>query len=615
MALSSSPDWWSVASLAWIPCNSSKEISTSRRTPLCSLPRFNSRDLNLIAARSSTCPSPLFEDNNALSSASKSQPTIMDLTLSEYQPEDLNNIIFRLIKNPQTAESGSDFYAKAKGNPGFIPEKSTLTLLTRYFMRSRKWSSIFSLAQDFRAFNVIPDSGTFCRLISSCARARKFKIVNTLLESAFFLQETPLAFEHAMRGYNKLHMYSTTILLYQRMKSSGLVLEPGCYCTTMEAYHNMGQYEEVVSLFQEFKHGRRLESTQYNSKIYLCLCNSLGKMGRTSESLDHFREMTSKGVPDDHKFYSSLISAFATSREVEMAEELLEEAVRKKMLSSDPSLFMKLVLMYIDKEGMLEKALSVISLMKRLNIRVSDCISCAIVNAFSRKLGPEEAVRVFEEELQFEGCEPGQVTYALILNIYCQIKLYSKAEAAFADMEQKGFVNCSVSYSTMINMYGKTGRHREAMMILAKMKKRGCKPNVWIYNSLLDIHRNPLNLRQVEKTWKEMERRGVLPDRVSYTSIISAYNKAKEYQRCVEYYNDFRKLKNGDGKIDRAMGGLMVGVFSKMNRGEELVKVLQEMKKAEAELDERLYWSALNALRDAGLEIHAKWLQDSFAII
>ena len=91
------------------------------------------------------------------------------------------------------------------------------------------------------------------------------------------------------------------------------------------------------------------------------------------------------------------------------------------------------------------------------------------------------------------------------------------------------------------------------------MKERGCEPNVWIYNSLMKMHGTANNLRQVEKLWKEIKRRKVAPYKVSYTSVISAYSKAKEFETCLRYYNEFRI--NG-GEIDKVMAGIMIGDFS-----------------------------------------------------
>ncbi|KAI3501758.1 hypothetical protein L1887_29766 [Cichorium endivia] len=221
-------------------------------------------------------------------------------------------------------------------------------------------------------------------------------------------------------------MYSSTVNVFQMMKSSGIELDTECYAHAMEAHLKMGKNETVVSLFKEFE-SSEIEQTSFCTQIYRVLCESLGRSGRPFEALDFFREMTKKGFPEDPSFYASLISSFVSIQEVKPAEELLQEADGKKMLR-DPAVFLKLVLMYIELNS-IEKTLDIVSYMKRMNVRVSDCIFCAIVNGFSKKKGPNSAVKVYQD-LVSEGHEPGQVTYASILNIYCRIGLYEKAEGA-----------------------------------------------------------------------------------------------------------------------------------------------------------------------------------------
>nr|XP_009801460.1 PREDICTED: pentatricopeptide repeat-containing protein At5g13770, chloroplastic [Nicotiana sylvestris] len=620
MAIAKSSDW------SFPPCINCKnrilkpKICYSCKTlPFLSNIYFNSRTL---VAKSSSCSSPVLEEKSQKIPSKNSKIIELDLELQDYtttttngtttstcltDSKDLNGLICSLLKDPQTQGIGYDYYEKAKENTDFRPEKSTLKLLIRYLVYSNKWGSIISLCEDLRSSQILPDSSTCCKLITSCIKARKFKIVNNLLE-VFILYDqelSVLAFDSAMKGYNKLHMYSSSVVLYERMRSAGLVLDPGCYCSIMEAHLKMGHCDKVVALFQEFE-SKKVVSTPYYAQIYKNLCESLGKSGRAFEALEYFRDMNKKGIQEDHSFYSILICGFASICEVKMAEELLEEAEGKRMLR-DPALFLKLVLMYIE-EGLMEKTLDVVAVMARVKIRVSDCIFCAIVNGFSRKRGLKSAVKVYED-ICSQGCEPGQVTYASVLNLYCRLGLYSNAEMVFSEMEQKGFDKCVVAYSSMIAMYGKTGRPKDAMKLVAKMKERGCQPNVWVYNALLDIHGKVLNLRQVEKIWKEMKRRKIFPDRVSYTSIISAYSRAREFDKCLTYYQEF--TLNG-GKIDRAMAGIMVGVFSKMNRVDELIGLLQNMKREGTKLDGRLHRSALNSLRDAGLQIQAKWMQESF---
>ena len=60
------------------------------------------------------------------------------------------------------------------------------------------------------------------------------------------------------------------------------------------------------------------------------------------------------------------------------------------------------------------------------------------------------------------------------------------------------------------------------------------------------------------------------------------------------------------------MAGIMVGVFSRSSRIDELVKALRDMKSEGTQLDGRIYRLSMNALMDSGLQVKAKWLQEYF---
>ncbi|KAG8371201.1 hypothetical protein BUALT_Bualt13G0062500 [Buddleja alternifolia] len=615
MAVANSIDW----SLASSITSSKTRKTTIHRnktkiipSPFISFLFFNLNSPSLRADSSATCSSQILENDAALIDISLN---LNALQPSDHLPDDckqLNALICNLFKDSQTETLAYDYYQKAKEKHDFKPQKYTLKLVIRYLIRLKNWSSLFSFCEDLTFFRVLPDRPTCCRLISACIKARKLRIVDNLLEifMDFDVETAVSGFDFAMKGYNQLHMYSSSVVLYERMKSAGVGLDSACYSRVMEAYLKMGRHEKAISIFKEFEDSKMIEfgPSDFHSQIYWILCESLGKLGRPFEALEFFRDMSKKGINENHLIYSSLISSFASCGEIQIAEELLQEAESKRMLR-DPALFLKLVLRYIE-EGVMEKTLHVVSIMKRVKIRVSDCIFCAIINGFSKKRGIADAVQVYED-LVSQGCEPGQVTYASILNMYFKLGQYPKAEMVFSQMEERGFKKCVVAYSTMVAAYGKMGRTRDAIKLLAKMKERGCEPNVWIYNSLLDMNGRALNLRLVEKTWKEMKRRKIVPDRVSYTTVISAYNRAREFEMCMKYYEEF---KLSGGKMDKAMAGIMVAVLSKMNRVDELVELLGDMKREGTILDARFYRSAMSALRDAGLQVQVRWLQETFKL-
>ncbi|GKV13334.1 hypothetical protein SLEP1_g24357 [Rubroshorea leprosula] len=598
MAISSSPDWS-------LPPNS---LGTSTKVQKCTflLPSWKPGRTYFVSApfsvHSSSLPSPILDTHLDLD---HSQQFLIE------NPDGikLNNTLLELFEDPLNQETAYEFYEKAKQRAEFRPEKPMLKLLIRYLVKSKKWDLIMSLTDDFKHYCVFPDGYTCSKLINSCIRARKFRIVKALLQVLKSDAELAvLAFDSVMEGYNKLHMSRSTLAVYEEMKSGGIIPDLGCYCRVMEAYQKLSDTENVVAIFNEVESKKLLDtsSPKLSNWLFGILCESLRKSGRAYEALQFFRYMKMRGIMGNSFMYSSLICAFAVIRDVKVTEELFKEA-REKGMIQDPWAFMNLVVMYVE-EGLLEKTLDVVWAMQAANVKVSDCIFCAIVNGFSKKRGLEAAIKVYEE-LIMEGCIPGQVTYASIINVYCRSNLCAKAEMTFLEMLRKGFDKCVVAYSNMVAMYGKTGRVRDAMRLVAKMKQKGCEPNVWVYNTLMDMHGRVKNLRQVEKLWREMKRRNLAPDNVSYTTIISAYNKAKEYELCVKFYREFRT--NGR-VIDNAMAGIMVGVFSKTGQLDEIVTLLQDMKAKEMQLDQRLYSSALFALMDAGMVRQVKWLQKNF---
>ncbi|WOL05991.1 pentatricopeptide repeat-containing protein [Canna indica] len=562
----------------------------------------------LIFSLSKSTP-PLLQDSSSNDLQTIPLPPVPSQTLPATGADITNGFIQGACKNPQTEALAFEYYQQAKQQqqPTFRPDRKILKLLIRILVKSKQWSSISTLVDDFGTFNVIPDGSTCARLVASCIRARKFKLAESILQ---VLQTkkggaAASAFSSAMCGYNQLHMYNCTVAAHERMTAAGLSLNSGCYRRIIEAYSELGDTEKVVALFLEFDSANS-ETSSDSVEICSILCESLGKSGRAFEALRYFREMEGKGMPPNSAIYGSLMSSFAGIREAEIVDDLFHEALAKRMVR-DQAVLMKLVSMYVDVEQ-LEKTLEVAQAMRKMEINVSDCIFCTIINGFAKKRGLRSAVAAYEQLISI-GCEPGQVTYASIINVYCRLGLSRMAEAAFSEMIDKGFDKCVVAYSNMISMYGKIGKVRDAMRLLAKMKEKGCAPNVWVYNSLLDIHGRLMDLRQVEKLWREMKRRNIAPDKVSYTSTINAYSKARRIDECIGLFEEFKK--NG-GKVDRALAGIMVGVFSKGSRFEELIKLLRQMQLEGTDLDERLHESALNALRDAGLQIHLNWFERSF---
>ncbi|KAJ3680420.1 hypothetical protein LUZ60_016698 [Juncus effusus] len=547
------------------------------------------------------CSSPLLENSPTdLQPISLKQSPVTDFIIS-------NKLIRSLCEDPQTETLALEYYKKAREKQNLVPNSKTLTTLFTKLLKSKQWVSLAYLIEDLKSLDVIPFNSTCSKLVMACIKGKKFK----LMESFLRVLETregdaaTSAFSSAMRGYNKLHMYNSTILVFNYMRDASQPLDSECHRSMMEACNAIGNTNMVLSLFHEYKCSK-FDPNNGATEIYTVVCDSLAKGGKAVEALRCMREMEKEGLNCNSSIYSSLISSFIAKKEVIMVEDLYNEALEKGMMK-DPDIFLKLILMYVEI-GLMEKTITVVKEMNDAGVRVSDCISCAVVNGFAKKRGLKPSIRAYNQLISV-GCEPGQVTYSSILNICCRLGYYQKAELIFSEMIEKGFDKCLIAYSNMISMYGKNGRASEAMKLLAKMKQKGCQPNVYVYNSLLDMHGRLMKVRQVEKLWKEMQRRKIKPDKISYTSAISAYSRVGELDECMRLYKEY---KSSGGKVDRVLAGIMVGVYSRNSRYDELIEFLREVKQEGTELDRRLYDSVMNRFNDAELRVHARWLQNNF---
>ncbi|GJN01951.1 hypothetical protein PR202_ga19256 [Eleusine coracana subsp. coracana] len=587
-------------------------LHPSRRTPpqsQTSVSTIKRQLASFVLHCSRSCASPLLEPKN-LPNEFQAAPTTVSPPLPEAAPKlgISNKFIRGLCSDRQTEQLAFECYRRALLQPEFRPEKKTANALTVQLLRAKQWDSLELLVGDFRTYGVLPEKRTCARLVASCIKARKFGLAEAVLGVVEAKKGAPavMAFSSAMLAYNKLHMYRRTVLVYGQARVARLPLNADAYRAVMEACGALGEPDMVASLFKLYR-SQKWYPSETCVEAYAIICDALAKAGRARDALQCLREMEADGLSPNAAVYSSVIGALADARETAAAKEVYRQAWENKMLG-DPDMFLKMIIMHVEA-GVVEDTIEVAKDMRQLGLRVTDCILSTIINGFVKKRGLKPAIRAYDK-LAFIGCEPGQVTYASVINVYCRLGRSDRAESVFSEMIDRGLDKCVVAYGNMISMYGKIRRASEAMKLLALMKQKGCEPNVFVYNSLLDMHGRLGNAKQAEKIWKEMMRRKVQPDRISYTAIIYANNRAGELDRCMELFQEFRET---GGKIDKTMAGLMVGVFSKCSRFNELIELLKGMNGTK--MDRRLYMTVMRSLRDAGLEVHVKWLQSNFTFM
>ncbi|XP_031474007.1 pentatricopeptide repeat-containing protein At5g13770, chloroplastic [Nymphaea colorata] len=511
------------------------------------------------------------------------------------------------LRQEPNEESVLDFYREAKKDPNFFLDFLSTNFLISFLTKSEQWRNISEIAPDIGICLAFPGSSTGSKAVRLCISSRKFRVADALLDSLAKNRRTAAReFASAMKGYNELHMYGSTVSLYDRMVSFGIEPDFLCYRLVLEALEKSDETDKAARVFEEIR-SRGLGSSSEAKSIYLAFCRTLVQSGRATQGVELVREMESSGVEPDHRFYACLIPSLVAEGRPKEAEALLSESLAKRHPPKDQTVFLRLVSLRVDSDSP-EKAMEIVAAAKNSGVMLTDCVLSVVVGGHARRRGPRAALEAFDQ-LTSLGLRPGQVTYSMAVGACARLGLTARAESLLVEMQASGYGRCVFAYAIVIRLYGREGRSGDALRMLGVMKAKGCRPNVWVYNALLDVYGRDGNVRQAERLWNEMRARKVRPDRASYTSLIGAYARVKDYEACVRVYSEF---KGSGGRLDRTLAAVMVGVLSKSTRVDQLIRFLGDVKDHGVGLDARLYRSTLYALKDAGLQAQLKRFLQSF---
>eukprot|EP00252_Welwitschia_mirabilis_P008762 TRINITY_DN20917_c0_g1_i1.p1 TRINITY_DN20917_c0_g1~~TRINITY_DN20917_c0_g1_i1.p1 ORF type:complete len:581 (+),score=84.43 TRINITY_DN20917_c0_g1_i1:234-1976(+) len=493
-----------------------------------------------------------------------------------------------------------------KNPPDLQLSKKTVAELVELFVESQQWNSLSKLANDVQNSLNLPKFSVLARIFASSVNYGKFDVAEAWLDvlDNCYDKKNVSAYKVLMRSYFKVKLYDKCASVFERLKTKGLAPDLESYCIFMSSLRNKCQWIKLAETFEEMKE----KQIKLNIVAYSIVIDSLGKEEKPYSALALMRKMQKEGLQPDEVLYNSLIHAFASAKMWKQAQEIFHESQTRGDLK-DLILFTTTIQMQVEA-GYFDQAMYTLKSMKQKNIQVTDCLFCTLVKGFGKKKSPKAAINAFEEVVSL-GFEPGQLTCGLVINFFSQLGMYGSAEGLLSKMQSNGLRNCVVAFSNLIDAYGKIGNVDAALRIFHKMRDAGCLPNVWVYNSLIHMYGMRKDIEQVEKLLCEMKGMLLVPDNVTYTSVMASYSKMGQFEKAVSLFKEF---KTEGGKVDRPMAGIMINAFSKANKLCDLLEMLQELDAANLELDSRLRRSALNALRDAGLQTHVEWFRVTFML-
>ncbi|KVH94058.1 Pentatricopeptide repeat-containing protein [Cynara cardunculus var. scolymus] len=231
------------------------------------------------------------------------------------------------------------------------------------------------------------------------------------------------------------------------------------------------------------------------------------------EVIHLFINMRCSGFQPDEFTYTSVLSACASLRSVEIGKQLHSLAIKNKF---DANLFVGNALV-----DMYAKASCLYDARKQFDmIENRDNVSWNVmIVGFVQEEEEEDAFSMFQR-MRSDGIAPDEVCFASILSACANIRSLSKGKQLHCLLVKYNMATSLYAGSSLLDMYSKCGVILDAQEIFSSMPEK----NVASTNALISGYAQK-NMDLAVNLFKGMQSQGVSPSEVTLASILDGCNE------------------------------------------------------------------------------------------
>ncbi|XP_051193148.1 pentatricopeptide repeat-containing protein OTP51, chloroplastic [Lolium perenne] len=233
-----------------------------------------------------------------------------------------------------------------------------------------------------------------------------------------------------------LHSYQDVIdreriaALRKEMKRAGFDESVDVLVSVMRAFSKEGRVQETEATWREILQ----RGSEIPAQAYVCRMEAYARSGERMKSLDIFREMKRQSIPPNVATYHKIIEIMANAKEVDVAEQLMDEFAGSNMKHLMPA-FLSLMYMYLD-----------LDMHEKLELAFSKCIA---------------------------RCRPNRILYTIYLESLVRVGNVEKAEEVFDEMHKKGTIGTNTkSCNIMLRGYIFAEDYKKAEKVYDMMCKK-----------------------------------------------------------------------------------------------------------------------------------------------
>uniref|UniRef100_A0A1D1XLL3 Pentatricopeptide repeat-containing protein At1g02060, chloroplastic n=1 Tax=Anthurium amnicola TaxID=1678845 RepID=A0A1D1XLL3_9ARAE len=253
-----------------------------------------------------------------------------------------NSLLSVLLRRGRThsARKLFDDMVHPDGGHGAVnPDVCTFNILIRGFCLNSMVEEGFRLFKEMARWGCEPNVLTYNALLDGLCRVGKVRIAHNLLDGmrskAPDIAPTVVSYTTVIRGYCGKRCIDEAVVLFREMVSAGIKPSSITYNTLIQGLCDAQRMDLIKRIIEEQESGADGgRGFKPDTCTFTTLITAYCNMGCVDGALKVFAKMTEMKVKSDSATYSVLIRALCQKEDFEAAEALLDEVLKKEVLTS-----------------------------------------------------------------------------------------------------------------------------------------------------------------------------------------------------------------------------------------------------------------------------------------
>lgn len=289
------------------------------------------------------------------------------------------------------------------------------------------------------------DEHSYTTMIGILGRARKFEVINLLLDEMRKdgCEPTVVTYNRLIHCYGRANYIRKALDIFYEMQKAGCRPDRVTYCTLIDIHAKAGFLDVAMEMYYLMQQAGLLADTF----TYSVIINCLGKAGELSAAYRLFCEMIEKGCVPNLVTYNIIIDLHAKARKYPVALKLYRDM---QYAGFQPD-------------------------------HVTYSIAMEVLGHCGRF---DEAEAVFME-MQQAGWEPDEPVYGLLVDMWGKAGNVSKASQWYSKMLNSGLRPNVPTCNSLLSAFLRGHMFNEAHMVLQSMLQMDLFPSLQTYTLLL----------------------------------------------------------------------------------------------------------------------------------